>query len=242
MPSPVRWPNGLTQREVVLLANALRERLDPLLTRTLERGLTLADHLAGQVVELRVAVPDDWVPLSLLNGFTAHADASFGVPAVRKCHTGRVYTRGLLARGAGAPAAVMAAFVAPAGYAPAQQDMLFPGTSTGLGEFRLQPSGAFNYQSGGVGYVSLAGLSWDAADRRPARPAAPLATIVLRDGLSPAFVLGLNAVNTAGGEVGPWEVGAELTEVGGRPALKVWGLPGLGPGSTYDVTLFVGEG
>lgn len=54
MPTPVRWLQNLTHPEVQRLQSALRERLDPLLEKVLEKGLYVGQHLAARVLEVDV--------------------------------------------------------------------------------------------------------------------------------------------------------------------------------------------
>ena len=83
---------------------------------------------------------------------------TFQLAAFRKNPLGRVEIRGLVERTGGA---VTTIFVLPQGYRPAKQEIFFTGGSTGAGRVDVQADGQVVYNSGGVTYFTLSGITFD---------------------------------------------------------------------------------
>jgi hypothetical protein len=85
----------------------------------LNGGATLANAWRVMFPAVEVVVPDDWVPLTPINGFADIGPANgAGAFAVRKWPDGRVEVREAVNRGAGAPAAFTVIADLPAGFGP----------------------------------------------------------------------------------------------------------------------------
>lgn len=145
--------------------------------KCLRKGLTLADNVTAYIRQVDFLVPDDWVPVTLANGFTQHPATQFGTPAVRKTEDGEVETRGLLERGAGAPAAGTVIFVPPAGYVPPSNGDRRYIVDGGVGtpaNLEIKFNTGFVYNGGPVTLLHIGALRWVAADRKPPAWSEPL--------------------------------------------------------------------
>lgn len=103
----------------------------------LNGGSTLANAWRVVFPAVEVVVPDDWVPLAAINGFSDFV----GNLAVRKCpFTKRVEVREGVNRGAGAPAAGTVIANLPAGFGPASYGVRVADAGGGHGTYDLNPA------------------------------------------------------------------------------------------------------
>ncbi len=136
----------------------------------LDRGLTYADNFRGEVREVTLTCPDDWVPLApyLLNGWTVSSSGDRPTAGIRKLLDGSVVLRGALTRGAGAPAAGSGIFSWPPGYGPVGRHTFGFATDSGLGGAESTTT-SYLYYSGGVVLYPLDEVRFTSSDRTPPR-------------------------------------------------------------------------
>ena len=205
----------------------------------LSHGLTLREHAKGRVYALAgVTCPSDWRALTWANGWASNGSYVSG--AWRKGDDGRVYLRGVGARGAGMPASGSSLITGLPGAAGVETYAMQ--TDAGVGTADMQPSGTLIYYSGGAARWPLTGMSYDAADRSPlAWPTTSQPVVLLGEDYpgTPEVVRVEDAVTEAGVHLGPCAVEWEADTVGGRKAVRLRRVAGLTPGTKYTLILAV---
>lgn len=214
----------------------------------LRAGLTISENLRAFVRTARLTVPDDWVAVTLANGFQQFPGATqFGTPAVRFLEHGEVETRGLVERPAGAPAAGTTIFVPPVGYPTATiGDRRFIVDGGGAPSYlEIIPSGAgFVYNAGPVNLLHIGALRWVPQDRRPPAWSTTLDLEVPTE-WRPARVVVLDYRYVVSGKpeqlrrtTGAGRVQwSEQTTREGKRTIRIERIFGMSPGTTYDLTL-----
>lgn len=144
------------------------------LALALNAGLTL-ENVKHVAVSMLVTPPDEWIPLTLLNGATPYSNPAFGAPAVRWTPSGTEY-RGLLNRPAAGASTTPFARI-PDGYTGLAPNVTTPFdclvTPYAHGALEISPSGALVLQAPSTfpagGWISLHGLH-----HAPTIPSPPL--------------------------------------------------------------------
>lgn len=193
------------------------------------------DNRVGELVTVSVTAPDDWVPVTLANGWTRHSDFGFFAPSQRKTDDGRVFTRGLVERIAGVPVAGSTIFTTP--YQASSRGRLQSNGAT-LDIFNVTPVIAWD---GGTSISFLDPLQYDALDRSPAPWASPVAVPLSANFMTDVSAVEVvRAVETASG-VSVSGVRARWVPTITRSVrgVSLLSLSGLVPLKTYSVTLFV---
>jgi hypothetical protein len=108
--------------------------------------------------------PDAWQRLELIGGWTNYSPAYEGA-GYRKDKQGQVHLRGLVSQGSGVPPNSTIIAVLPAGYRPAQRQILttYGGNPDGATRVDILPDGALTWGVGPASetdYTSLSGLSY----------------------------------------------------------------------------------
>lgn len=221
----------------------------------LSRGLTFDENFSGEVTDVLVTPPPEWVPLTLLGGFVLFGAAQFGANAAVRCNElGDCEARGLIKSNAAVPANTRLANLPP-GFAPPpdgdRRCLIETGGSAGgievLPAGAPMPTGALVYLWGNVGLMDLSGVRWRSG-AGPVNWPTPV-DIALRQQPrrfpgKPGFVLPLGVSRVDGRPtmemvttVG-WEP-TLLDKKKGTPGLRISRLSGLTPGVQYRVTLLV---
>lgn len=218
------------------------------MSAALAQGLTFGENFAGEVREVTLTAPDDWIPLApyLTNSWQVNTTSDRPAAAIRKSLDGSVMLRGTLKR-TGAPASGSNVFTWPSGYAPEGRQTFGFATDTGLGAAEAT-STAYLYYAGGTATYPLDEIRFTAADRTPPRWATPVdvklgqpqrpfqgkagQVVVLgarqaSDVTLPAVVSGIDWV--------PFNLEKQKSAPGVR-IHRVWGLT---PGVQYRLTLLV---
>lgn len=210
----------------------------------LRAGITLRDNVQAHIREVAFTVPDDWVDVTLLNGWGLYGATQFGTPGVRKGEDGMVEARGAIARGAGAPAANSNVFALPAGYEPgAAGDRRFLVENLGaVSGLEVVPAGFIQYTFGAVTFMDLSGCRWLAGDRRPAPWSTPLVVEVPVQ-WTPAYVRVLSA-RYAGEKLRQWTGGGPVlwsaSKVrAGVHRVEIQRIMGLEPTQAHSLTIGV---
>lgn len=97
--------------------------------------------------------------LAFNTGWQNYTGASgYQLAAYRKNPLGRVELRGMVERASGALTTIL---TLPVGYRPAKSEVFTVYTNTGVGRIDLQSDGQVVLAGGGVGFVSLSGITFD---------------------------------------------------------------------------------
>lgn len=220
----------------------------------LSRGLTFDENFSGEVTNVLVTPPPEWVPLALLNGFLPFGDPKFGTPAIRASESGDCEARGAIKRSP-APASGTGIANFPAAYAapPDGDRRCLVETLGSVGAIEVMPpttgipGGGLFYAWGSTGFIDLSGVRWRAVGGPP-RWTTPvdvaLGQAPRRFPGKPGFVLPLGVERADGRPtmevvttVG-WEP-VLLDRKTGTAGLRLYRLSGLTPGVQYRVTLLV---
>lgn len=238
-------PGGLLGRvedNMEEFARALTDERSGLLAH----GLTASDNYRGRVFRLKgVVTPDEWAPLTLLNGFGVFGDPKFGAPAVRSNDVGDCETRGAVTRGSipsgGTPiAAIPAAYAAPAN----GSRRVVVETLGASGAVALEPpqtGGVIAYAWGAVSFMDLSVVRWRAASGPPAWPDRSQAVVPLGEDYPgvPELVHVTDAKAPDGSHLGPLPVWWRLDRIGNAPAIRILRVGGVRPLLAYDFILSV---
>lgn len=233
-------PGGLLGRLEDNVAEFARSLTDER-AGVLSHGLTLSEHARGKVYRLRgVKKPDDWVPVTLSNGFARSGALQYAAPAVRCDDAGEVWVRGLLTR-AGAPAAQTEILKAPAGYESTDGNRRYVvAAGSGAGAVDLIQGGSLQYLSGDVSLFDVSGAHWRAVNGPPAWPAASQVVVLLGEEFPGApEVVRVEDALVGSMHFGPLPCWWGLERVGRVPALRLYRIGGLPPLSTSDIILSV---
>lgn len=200
-------------------------------------NLVLGENVRCQVhTSGAIAVPDDWVDLELATGWS-HV-TGLAAPKIRKAPDGRVYLRGAVK----ASALGIITMLDAGRYAPAGKAALATVASGAFAAVDVNTTGVIEARVGTTtSNFLLEGLSWDAANRDP-EPAAcwpyefdytlgtsrprVVQTVEVREVDNNRPVLAPNP---------DWD----FAVVGGKPKIRVRGMPGLTPERTYRITWVV---
>lgn len=217
----------------------------------LARGLTFRENFSGEVKTVEVTPPEDWELAPLGTGWAYHGDPAFsgGSAYVRKGITGEVETRGLVRRTSGS-ATLIVPYANPGTYTPGSGNAQFRPTRANDADASvvIEPIGIYFRTGSAASWVSLDGLRWQAADRRPPRWATP---VDVRLGTEqtpfpgrPGAVFLLDARQK--GAVGTPVVvtgldwGAiNLEKQRNAPGVRLHRVWGLSPGITYTLRLLI---
>ena len=241
----LRLPKRPLQPEDLKNADRVLETLNPLqevVHSALAGGISL-DNLKKVVVTMYVTAPDEWVPLSLANGFVRHPALTFPVPSsLLYADAGRVRVRlrGLLTRGA-APAlgTVIASIPKPAWQARHDVD------GTGAHAFlETQPAGTLTFGTGNPNALSLERVDYETSEALPAWSQTSEATLVGDAGMDygvPLLVLSLSAERKDRKPVRPdpfplWETPLVGEGRKRERKLRIRRLGGLQPGVQHTCT------
>jgi len=213
-------------------------------TAGLNRGLSFQENFAAVVKDVEFTVPDDWMPVQLLNGFSQAGSPDFPkVPAIRKADDGMVYVRGLLQRSS-TPSGYTDILMMPSSYAPETGLYALARCFDGAGSVVALPGGTLQWRSGSTVSFSLDQVQWMAADRRPPAFPAPFPLILNVDELpaAPSGCVVLRCLDITDKQIQPapspgivWEP----STADSKKVLRLLRVQGLAVGRKYRVTLFV---
>lgn len=234
-------PTRPTTAEGARIEQSILRTLDPITRKYLRNGLTRAEHMRGRLFAVDITAPDDWAPLSPLNGFIDAGAPSYGNLAVRKDAGGNVTLRSIVQRAAGAPAAFTTILQLPAAYLPATGERR-TGEATGnaLSGWDITPTGAVRWLFGApTAYFTLSG-TWTAADRSPPAWAIPQSFALGNDfPAAPALVEVLDVLAADGRRQVPAGVAWRPVRRGSLYSVQLDYVAGLTPGQAYTLTVFV---
>lgn len=220
----------------------------------LSRGITFRENFAGQVLTVTINVPDEWVPVTLANGWSLFGAAQFGKNAAVRYTSSRgdVEARGLIKRAAGTPAVGSTVFALGAPWKPASDgDRRMVVEAAGApGALEVVPAGTVNYLFGSTGFMDLSGCKWVAGN--PNLRWAKSINVTLGSPGSPypgnvAYVLPLCVQSSTSKVVTDiatgvdWELGPPVQNGQGSmsPVLVIHRVSGLLPNRSYRVTFLV---
>lgn len=174
-----------------------------------------------------------------LSGTWVDFGGSDTVSGYRIDNRGRGHLKGLVKNGAAAPSTIIAM---PADFAPTGREIFVVPTSAGVkGEVHILSSGVVSLDAGNVGYVSLAGITWQAATP-PFQDLPTWAQGAPEVGHTLPKVVGVSAISCLALDVTRnYSAGATqpVWEAAGPSSIRITDVPGLTPGKRYAMRVLL---
>lgn len=206
------------------------------------------------MITVTINVPDEWVPVTLANGWSLFGAAQFGANAAVRytSERGDVEARGLIKRAAGAPSVGSTIFTLGASWRPpADGDRrVLLETGGAAGGCEVLPNGNVTYLFGGTTIFDLSSARWLAG--QPNLRWAKSINVTLGSPGAPypgnvAYVLPLCVQSSTGKVVTAiatgvdWELAPPVQNKGAgmAPVLVIHRVSGLLPNRSYRVTFLV---
>lgn len=242
-----KLPKRLLESQDLRTPQKLLEVLNPIsesLSGALDKGLTLG-NLRHVLVTAEVTPPDEWVPLTLLDGATSY-NPQYGVPAARWTPSGTEY-RGLVVTSGPNQGAPFARLATSQARLSAPHVAILPAVADDYASAAVEvwPDGSLYYSNGPVGWLSLWSVRHPCAAEPPlwAKPVdVTLQPETQQDWGKPSVVLVVGATRDDRVPCLPealpaWEAPLLTEGRGKRRVLRIQRVGGLVPGVRHRVTL-----
>lgn len=199
---------------------------------------------------IRVTMPERWLSPGVLSGGWVKPNPAYASVGYWKDASGRVYLRGVLSGGTYSNSEPI--FTLPSGFAPAKYALFSAAQSSvfeGAGVIEVRSDGGVyapivtSVQSGTSTYISLDGISFEAADLTPQDPGNPFPILLSTGGLPPGqrIVSVASCVDTTTGVAGATlpSVRWDVATFSGVPYVRLLDLVGLQPSRAYEIRVIV---